>query len=234
MKNLLDSTEIATIFLDRNLHVKRFNASATRVVSLIPSDVGRPIDDVTLKIDYPHLSERARDVMDRLNHFESDVKTKDDAWFSMRIVPYKSLGNVIDGVVMTFVDTTDSKRAAAEREVFFENVVQTVREPLLVLDESFRVVMANNAFLELFQVRREDTQGSVIRSLGGHEWNIPVLIKLLSDVLETGQVFQDFKVEADFPSIGLRTLLLNARKVTATGDGGRPLILLAMENITAA
>ena len=231
IKNLLDSTEIATIFLDRDFHVKRFNASATRVVSLIPSDVGRPIDDVTLKIDYPPLSEHARDVVDRLSRFETEVKTKDDAWFSMRIVPYQSLEKVIDGVVMTFVDITESKRLAGEREMFFENVVQTVREPLLVLDESFKVVMANNAFLELFQVRREDTQGHTIRNLGGHEWNIPILTKLLSDVLETGQVFEDFKVEADFPSIGLRTLLLNARKVMAIGDGGRPLILLAMENV---
>ena len=233
IKNLLDSTEIAAIFLDKDFHVKRFNASATRVVSLIPSDVGRPIDDVTLKIDYPLLSEHARDVMDRLSRFETEVKTKDDAWFSMRIVPYQSLENVIDGVVMTFVDITESKRAAAEREMFFENVVQTVREPLLVLDENLKVVMANNAFLELFQVRREETQEHMIRNLGGHEWNIPILTKLLSDVLETGQVFEDFKVEADFPSIGFRSLLLNARKVMTIGDGGRPLILLAMENVTA-
>ncbi len=232
MKNLLDSTEIATIFLDRDFHVKRFNASATRVVSLIPSDVGRPIDDVTLKIDYPPLSEHARDVMHCLSHFETEVKTKEDAWFSMRIVPYQSLENVIDGVVMTFVDITEAKRAAAEREVFFENIVQTVREPLLVLDESFKVVMANNAFLELFQVRREDTQGHMIRNLGGHEWNIPVLTELLSEVLKTGKVFENFKVEADFPSVGWRTLLLNARKITAIGDRNRSLILLAMENVT--
>lgn len=234
MKNLLDSTEIATIFLDRDFHVKRFNASATRVVSLIPSDVGRPIDDVTLKIDFPPLSEHARDVMDHLNRFETEVKTKDDAWFSMRIVPYKSLENVIDGVVMTFVDITESKRAAAEREVFFENIVQTVRDPLLVLDENLKVVMANNAFLEFFQVRREDTQGGMIRNLGGHEWNIPALTKLLSDVLETGKVFEGFKVEADFPWIGLRTLLVNARKIKGIGAEGRPLILLAMENVTGS
>ncbi|MBP1749354.1 MAG: putative sensor protein [Deltaproteobacteria bacterium] len=232
MKNLLDSTEIATVFLDRDFHVKRFNASATRVVSLIPSDVGRPIDDVTLKIDYPPLSEHARDVMDRLSHFETEVKTKEDAWFSMRIVPYQSLENVIDGVVMTFVDITDSKRAAAEREVFFENIVQTVRNPLLVLDEDLKIVMANKAFLELFRVRREETQGHMIRNLGGHEWNIPVLTELLSEVLKTGKVFEDFKVEADFPSIGWRTLVLNARKIRAIGEEGRSLILLAMENVT--
>jgi len=232
IKNLLDNTEIAMIFLDRDLNVKRFNGSATRVVSLIPSDVGRPIGDVTVKIDYPALSEHAQDVMDRLSRIETEVKTKDDAWFSMRIVPYRSLENVIDGVVMTFVEITESKRAAAEREMFFENIVQTMREPLLILDESLKVVMANEAFLTLFRVRREETQGQMIRDLGGHMWNIPVLTELLSDVLETGKVFENFKVEADFPSAGWRTLLLNARKITAIGNRGRSLILLAMENVT--
>ena len=134
MKNLLDSTDIATTFLDHNFHIKRFNTSATRVVNLIPSDVGRPIDDVTSKIDYPSLPETARDVMDRLTPFMTEVKTRTDEWFSMRIVPYQSVENVIDGVVMTFTDITESKRVARERAIFVENVVQTVREPLLVLD----------------------------------------------------------------------------------------------------
>jgi two-component system CheB/CheR fusion protein len=231
MKNLLDSTDIATLFLDRDFHVKRFNTSATRVVSLIPSDVGRPLGDVTWKIDYPFLPENAREVMDRLTPFMTEVKTRNDEWFSMRIVPYQSLENVIDGVVMTFVDITESKRVVGEREMVFENVVQTVREPLLALDGNFKVVMANNAFLELFQVRREETQGRTIWNLGGQEWNIPVLHELLSHVLKNDRVFQNFRVEADFPSIGRRTLVLNARKMTAPGDGNRSLILLAMEEI---
>ncbi|MHB8109943.1 MAG: PAS domain-containing protein, partial [Syntrophorhabdaceae bacterium] len=229
IKNLLDSTEIATLFLDRDFHVKRFNPSATRVVSLIPSDVGRPIGDVTWKIDFPNLPENAREVMDRLIPFISEVRTRDDMWFSMRIVPYQSLENVIDGVVMTFVDITESKRIAGEREMFFENVVQTVREPLLILDENLKVVMANNSFLELFQVLRERTQGQMIWNLGGHEWNIPIRREMLSDVLKNGKIFENFKVDADFPSIGRRTLVLNARKMVSPGDGGRALILLAME-----
>ncbi len=232
MKNLLDSTDIATIFLDRDFHVTRFNTSATRVVSLIPSDVGRPIGDVTLKIDYPALSEKAREVIDRLSPFEAEVKAKDDGWFMMRIVPYRSLENVIDGVVMTFVDITKSKRAASEREKLFENIVQTVREPLLVLDGDLRVIMANKAFLELFRVGYGETQGRIIKNLGGHEWNIPVLKELLSEVLKTGKVFEDFRVEADFPSIGWRTMLLNARRIKTTGDENRSFILLAMEDIT--
>ena len=232
MKNLLDSTDIATVFLDNDLHIKRFNASATKVVSLIPGDVGRPIGDVTLKIEYPGLSDNAREVIDRLRPFESEVKGKEEGWFFMRIVPYRTLENVIDGVVMTFTDITESKCAASEREEFFEHIVQTVREPFLVLDQDLRVVMANRSFLGLFQVSGRETEGQLIRNLGGHEWDLPVLKSLLSEVLKTGKVFQDFRIDTDFPSIGHRTLLLNARKVKGTHVSDKPLILLAMEDIT--
>ncbi len=150
----------------------------------------------------------------------------------MRIVPYRTLDNVIDGVVMTFTDITGSKRAAKERAEFAENIVQTVREPLLVLDHDFRVVMANKAFLSLFQVRREETEGRVIKDLGRHEWDISVLEDLLNNVMKAGKVFEDFRVEADFPALGPRTMLLNARRIKAAGDGTGPLILLAMEDVT--
>ena len=93
----------------------------------------------------------------------------------MRIVPYRTLDNMIDGVVITFTDITESKRAARERAEFAENIVQTVREPLLVLDGASRVVMANKAFYALFRVGREETEGRVLKDLGGREWESPVL-----------------------------------------------------------
>ncbi|MGD0231235.1 MAG: PAS domain-containing protein, partial [Syntrophorhabdales bacterium] len=233
MKNLLDSTEIATIFLDGDLHIKRFTASATRVISLIPTDVGRPIGDVTVKIEYPSIAEHAREVLDRLRPLEAEVKAKDHQWFLMRIVPYRTLDNVIDGVVITFTEITESKRAAGERAEFAENIVQTVREPLLVLDAAFRILLANRAFYSLFHVSREETEGRVIRDLGEREWDIPVLNDLLTNVMKTGKVFEDFRVDADFPRLGLRTMLLNARRIKAKGDGSGALILLALEDITA-
>ena len=232
MKNLLDSTQIATIFLDGGLNIKRFTAPATRVISLIPTDVGRPISDVTVKIEYPAIAEHAREVLDSLRPCEREVRGKDRQWFLMRIVPYRTLDNVIDGVVLTFTDITESKRVARERAEFAENIVQTVREPLLVLDHELRVVTANKAFLGLFHVRREETEGRAIKDLGRHEWDISVLEDLLKDVMKAGKVFEDFRVEADFTNLGHRTMLLNARKLKAASDGSGPLVLLAMEDIS--
>ena len=232
MKNLLDSTEIATIFLDGDLHIKRFTKSATRVISLIPGDVGRPIGDVTVKIEDASILEHARAVLDRLRPFEAELKAKDHEWFLMRIVPYRTLDNVIDGVVITFTDVTESKRAARERAEFAENIVQTVREPLLVLDSAFRIIMANKSFYTFFRVKKEETERRVLRDLGEHEWDIPVLNDLLVDVMNAGTVFEDFTVDADFPDLGPRSMLLNARKIEVTGDGSGPFILLALEDIT--
>jgi len=232
MKNLLDSTEIATIFLDGDLNIKRFTASATKVISLIPTDVGRPIGDVTVKIEYPAIAEHAQEVLDRLRPFEAEVRAKDHQWFLMRIVPYRTLDNVIDGVVITFTDITESKRATRERAEFAENIVQTVREPLLVLDSTFRVVVANKSFYALFSVKSEETEGRAVRDLGGGEWDIPVLNDLLVNVMKTGKVLEDFRVDADFQHLGPRTMLLNARKIEATVDGSGPLILLAIEDVT--
>ena len=150
----------------------------------------------------------------------------------MRIVPYRTLDNVIDGVVITFTDITDSKQAARERAEFAENIVRTVREPLLVLDHDLRVVMANKAFLTLFQVKREETEGRVIKDLGRHEWDVSLLHDLLKSVIETDKVLEDFRVDADFPHLGPRAMLLNARKIKAGSDGTHPVILLAMEDVT--
>jgi two-component system CheB/CheR fusion protein len=232
MKNLLDSTDIATIFLDGTLRIKRFTASATRVISLIPSDAGRPVGDVTAKIEGANIAENAHLVLDSLRPCEMEVRGKDQQWFLMRIVPYRTLDNMIDGVVVTFTDITESKRAVRERAEFAENIVQTVREPLLVLDHELRVLMANKAFLDLFHVRREETEGRTFKDLGRREWDISALENLLKDVMKADKVFEDFRVEADFPDLGRRTMLLNARKLKTAGDGKTPLVLLAMEDIT--
>lgn len=232
MKNLLDSTEIATIFLDRDLIIKGFTASTKQIMNLISTDVGRPIDHITPKIEFGHISEKVREVIDRLQPFETEVKAKNGQSFLMRILPYKTIDNVIDGAVVTFTDVTQSKRIAKERAEFAENIVQTVREPLLVLDDKLRVVMANEAFYSLFHVDRVSTEGQSLQDLGGRQWDIDPLFRLLLDVVGADKVFQDFRVEAKFPTIGSRIILLNARKIKSTSDGTVPFILLAMEDIT--
>ena len=109
MKNLLDSTELATVFLDSALRVRLFTAGSNRVFRLIPGDMGRPITDITSELDCPELADRVREVLRTLAVHEQQVPARNGRWFLMRIMPYRTLENMIDGVVMTFADITASK-----------------------------------------------------------------------------------------------------------------------------
>ena len=172
---------------------------------------------------------------------ELQVQASDGRWYNMRILPYRNTDNVIDGVVMTFADITAVKqleellrRQQAELQAahdYAQSIIATVREPLVVLDGQLRIVSASAAFYETFQVTPAATEGRLLYEIGGRQWEIPSLRRLLEDILPNNTSFEDFRVEHDFPTIGRKVLLLNARKIAAQDQ--RPhLILLAMEDIT--
>jgi two-component system CheB/CheR fusion protein len=114
MKNLLDSTDIATLFLDNNMCVRRFTSETSKVTKLIASDVGRPITDIASALLYPGLAEDAREVLRILTKAEKQISTPEGNWFAARILPYRTLDNMIDGVVITFNDITAAKKLEAE------------------------------------------------------------------------------------------------------------------------
>src|SRR5262249_30702209 len=103
---LLNGTDIATIFLDNSLRIKRYTDQAKKVISLIPSDIGRPLEDLVSKLNYARLVEDAREVLDNLVFKEIEVRSKDGSWYFIRILPYRTAENVIEGLVITFVNFT--------------------------------------------------------------------------------------------------------------------------------
>ena len=114
MRNLLNSTEIATVFLDNAMHVRRFTTEATKIIKLIPSDVGRPITDLESGLHYPDLARDAQEVLRTLVPMQKLVDARDGRWFALRIMPYRTLDNRIDGAVITFTDVTVAKKLEAE------------------------------------------------------------------------------------------------------------------------
>jgi two-component system CheB/CheR fusion protein len=114
MRNLLNSTEIVTIFLDSNLNVRRFTTGANKLFKLIPGDVGRPLSDIASDLLYPAMGDEAREVLRTLVFSEKQISTTDGSWFTVRIMPYRTSEDVIDGVVITFADVTAAKKLEAE------------------------------------------------------------------------------------------------------------------------
>jgi transcriptional regulator with PAS, ATPase and Fis domain len=114
MKNLLDSTDIATLFLDKALNVRRFTSQATKIIKLIPGDVGRPITDLASDLRYPELADDGRAVLETLVSAEKPIGCKDGRWFTVRIMPYRTLDDRIDGLVITFADITAARKLAAK------------------------------------------------------------------------------------------------------------------------
>ena len=110
MKNLLNSTDIAILFLDQKLNVRRYTEQAAKIINFRESDIGRPLSDLTTSLQYPALQDDAKETLRTLIFSEKQIYTGDDRWFSVRIMPYRRLGNVIDGAVITFVDITATKR----------------------------------------------------------------------------------------------------------------------------
>jgi two-component system CheB/CheR fusion protein len=114
MKNLLESTDIATLFLDNALNVRRFTAQASKLIKLIPTDVGRPITDIATDLVYPEFPDDVRGVLRTLVSVEKQVMTRDGRWSIARIMPYRTMDNRIDGVVITFTDITAAKKLEAK------------------------------------------------------------------------------------------------------------------------
>ncbi|NWG04377.1 MAG: PAS domain S-box protein [Syntrophaceae bacterium] len=140
----------------------------------------------------------------------------------------------VTGVVLVFRDETEKRKAekaVAEALAFAQNIIATVREPLVVLDAGLRILSANRAFYQVFEVMPKETEGCLLYELGNRQWDIPELRKLLEDILPQNTSFNDYEVEHDFPRIGQKTMLLNARRIYREANKTE-MILLAIEDIT--
>ncbi|WP_076004991.1 PAS domain-containing protein [Dehalogenimonas formicexedens] len=229
MKNLLNSTGVATIYLDNDLKVKRFTPAATNIFNLIASDVDRPISHITSQIGEYDINSRAQKVLDTLIPVQESIESKGGKWYTMRILPYRTTDNSIAGVVVTFLDITEQERVKVALS-YAESIIDTLFQPTLVLDDKLRLVTANAAFHDAFKISRADAVGKQLYEIGEGEWNIPELKEALSGILKDGHEVKGYFFEADFKRIGKRKLCLNARKLVEKGEPKR--FLLAIEDIT--
>jgi len=234
LNNLLTGSEVATLFLDENFCIRWFAPATKELFDFVASDIGRPIAHFARKFADENLLQDVETVLTKLSGIEAEVPSDAGRWYTRRVLPYRTQDNRIAGVVLTFSDITDRKRATDainDARVYAETIVRTVQHPLLVLDRTLRVQTANKAFRELFAVFEEEPKGHIIFELGTGEWNTPPLKPLLEKVLSEDEEIHNFEFEQDFHRTGPRSMLLTACKLSQ--EGGRDdLILLAIEDVT--
>ncbi|HSL84370.1 MAG TPA: CheR family methyltransferase, partial [Thermoanaerobaculia bacterium] len=234
LDNLLVSAEVPTLFLDRELLVRRFTPATTAVARIGPADLGRPLADLALKVRDDDLLADAERVLGDPTPIEAEVTGEDERWFARRVLPYRTADGRVDGVCLTFHEITALKEAAAESEyarLYAEAIIRTSRTPLLVLDMDHRVVSANRAFYETFEIDESETVGRRIYELGNGQWAIPRVRALLEEapLRQEGEV-RDYDVEHLFERIGWRSMRLNADVMPRTGRAD--LILVSIEDVT--
>ena len=236
LSNLLASTKIPVVMVGSDLRVRRLTPTVRGIMNLLPTDVGRPIGDINPNLDVPPLETLIAGVIERVDVVEQEVQDRDGRWWILRIHPYRTSDNKVDGAVLILLDIDRVKRAQREiievRESrdYARAIVETVREPLVVLDDGLQVEMANSAFYRTFGVSPEGTEGTLIYDLHDGQWNIPELRRHLEEVLPEKKSFEGVEIEHIFPSLGPRTMILNARGVYRENHAA--LVLLAIEDVT--
>ena len=227
LTNLLESISIPLVMVGRDLRIRRFTRAIEPMLNLVASDVGRPITDFQPRVELPDLRHLLLDAMDGGNRQPRNIRDSHGCWYSLRILPSAGADGKTDGAVLVFIDIDAAKRGLD----FAEAIVETVREPLVILNQNLQVVHANKTFYDTFQSARLETEGRLIYDLGNGQWNIPKLRELLESILPAHSTFRDFEVTHEFDRVGRKVMCLNASEIFNPNAQERT-ILLAIEDTT--
>jgi PAS domain S-box-containing protein len=219
LANVLSSVAIPIVILGRDSTIRRFTPTATKILNLIPGDVGRPITDIQTKIRIPDLSALVADVLQHLVPLDKTIQAEDGRWYQLGVRPYRTLDNRIDGTVLTVYDIDALKKAElslAEARHFAESIVETMRECLVVVDGDLRVRQANRAFCEQFRTTVAEIEGRRLDALDAKASG-PLGLTHLIEGLPSGGQLENVRLERELPGVGWRTLMVNGRRLERSG-----------------
>ena len=159
MKNLLNSTDIATLFLDKDLNIRRYTEQATKIFKLIKSDIGRPFTDQVSDLIYPDLVNDAKEVLKTLVFIKKQIPTKDERWYSIRIMPYRTFDDRIDGLVITFFNITDLKQMEAElheKDQMHSLILNSSSDIIVKISAAWKIIEFNPQAEKIFGKKRKE------------------------------------------------------------------------------
>ncbi|MFL5349259.1 MAG: chemotaxis protein CheB [Hyalangium sp.] len=231
--NLLNTVDIPILILDLERRIRRFTPKARSIMNVLSSDVGRPLADIALNISVADLDSQIAAVIETATGREAEIQDRAGRWHRMQVRPYKTTENKIDGAILSLVDIDALKHHVSQVEWardYATGIVEAVQVPLMVLDESMRVISANRAFYLAYGASADETEKESLFALSGGAWDVPELRAALEGMLAKNTLLQGLEIEHTFPRLGTRRMSLSARSVHSRT--GVPMLLLAIEDIT--
>ncbi len=232
LTNLIASMDIPIVIVGMDLCIRRFTPRAEELLNLIDTDIGRPISDIKPNIEVPGFKTMLTTAIEDAETRETEARDDEGRWYSVRVRPYKTRENRIDGAVIAFVDVNELKQSLEETRLardYAEAIVSAVRHPMLVLDKDLRVVSASTSYLDTFEVTEEETLENLVYRLGNGQWAIPGLRERLRGVINDDREFDGLEVTHDFEHIGTRSFKVSGRRIRASQSEG-PIVLMQIED----
>jgi two-component system CheB/CheR fusion protein len=213
--NLLSSIEIPMIIVGADHKIRRFTTTATKVLSLVQTDIGRSILDIRSNLKLSNLDTLISEVMDTLKIKEIEVQDHQGHWYRLQIRPYETSDHKIDGAVLSFVDIEVLKQALGRMKLALghaTSISEALQMPSMIVDRELKVRSVNQLFCKIFNLTAAATEGKDLAAIANKNWNGTELTKLLQDTVLVKKAFRDFELSGDFAGIGKRTYLLSARE----------------------
>src|SRR4029077_11953268 len=234
LQNTMNSSEIAMLFLDGNLAIRLFTPAAKSMFSVIASDTGRPLADLGRRINDPRLLADASAVLGGHAPPTREVETDGGAWYNRRILPYRTHDDQVEGVVITFADISERKNAERAIEAarsYSDSIINTISQPLIVLDEKLCVMSASPSFYNAFLVEPGETVGRQLDAVADGRFHNAALRDFLDRLRRGEPVIEDHQIDVELPRQGVRSLLVNALEIREDPLAGRR-TLVTIDDIT--
>jgi len=234
LENILNSSRIAILVLDRDLKLRFFSPAAASLFEITASNLGGPLSGITRRFADDDLLLDAKTVIVTRVSLWREVEADSGAWYNRRLLPYRAADNKIQGVVMTFADISEMKAVEQESETaraYSNSIIDTIRQSLVVLDHELNIVSASPSFYRSFAVKPDEAVGQQLPKLRDRCLDVPTLCNFLNRIAAGHEVTEDYEIEIDLPPRGRRVLLLNAREIAAALPAKKK-ILLTIDDIT--
>lgn len=228
LTNLINSVHLPIIILGQDMRIRRFTPMAEQVLNVIPTDVGRPLSDLNINLSVTDLPRLISEVIDSLTIREMEVQDHQGHWYSMRLRPYKTAENRIEGVVMTLIDIDEIKRTIGELEEarhFASEIGEILPEALVAVNSALEIRVASQAFHGLFGTSRAHSYGHHLLNTVPVLREAPGFKETLAAALASGENVKDFVTEVAFPLTGKRTFLVTVRQASGATKANPSLLI---------